>query len=135
MSGETVRLAEFAARLRFEDIPAPIVQRAKDSIADTIATIAFGRSLPWSGIIVAHARRMSAGGKSRILGDGDAPVIAPYAALCNGALAHAFELDGATRPSAGAHPGATIMSAALALAQERGSAAGSCLPRSSREAR
>ena len=48
------------------------------------------------------------------------PVTAPYAALANGALAHAFELDGATRPSAGAHPGATIFTAALALAQERG---------------
>ena len=120
MSGETIRLAEFASQLRFEDIPAPVLQRAKDSIADTIATIVFGRSLPWSNIIVAHARRMGSGGRSRILGDGEAPVTAPYAALANGALAHAFELDGATRPSAGAHPGATIMTAALALAQERG---------------
>ena len=80
----------------------------------------FGRSLPWSAIIVAHARRMGGGGRSHILGDGKAPVTAPYAALANGALAHAFELDGATRPSAGAHPGATIFTAALALAQERG---------------
>ena len=107
MSGETIRLAEFAAQLRFEDIPAPVIQRAKDSIADTIATIVFGRSLPWSGIVVAYARRMGEGGRSRILGDGERPVTAPYAALANGALAHAFELDGATRPSAGAHPGAT----------------------------
>jgi 2-methylcitrate dehydratase PrpD len=120
MSGETIRLAEFAAQLRFEDVPAPVIQRAKDSITDTIATIVFGRSLPWSGIIVAHARRMGDGGRSTILGDGPNPVTAPYAALANGALAHAFELDGATRPSAGAHPGATILSAALALAQERG---------------
>src|SRR5258706_7780906 len=42
------------------------------------------------------------------------------AALANGALAHAFELDGATKPSIGAHPGATIFPAALAVAQERG---------------
>ena len=120
MSGETIRLAEFASQLRFEDLPAPVVQRAKDSIADTIATIVFGRSLPWSNIIVTHARRVGSGGQSRILGDGERPVTAPYAALANGALAHAFELDGATRPSAGAHPGATIFTAALALAQERG---------------
>jgi 2-methylcitrate dehydratase PrpD len=63
---------------------------------------------------------MGDGGRSRILGDGEKTVTAPYAALANGALAHAFELDGATRPSAGAHPGATIFTAALALAQERG---------------
>lgn len=120
MSGETIRLAEFASQLRLDDVPAPVIQRAKDSIADTIATVVFGRSLPWSAIVVALARRMGDGGQSRILGDGARPVTAPYAALANGALAHAFELDGATRPSAGAHPGATILSAALALAQERG---------------
>jgi 2-methylcitrate dehydratase PrpD len=120
MSGETIRLAEFASQLRFEDLPAPVVQRAKDSITDTIATIVFGRSLPWSNIIVTQPRRMSGAGRSQILGDGEKPVTAPYAALANGALAHAFELDGATRPSAGAHPGATIFTAALALAQEHG---------------
>ena len=120
MSGETVRLAEFASQLRLDDVPGPVIQRAKDSIVDTIATIVFGRSLPWSAIIVAYARRMGEGGRSRILGDGERPVVAPYAALANGALAHAFELDGAVRPSAGTHPGATILTAALALAQERG---------------
>lgn len=120
MSGETIELAEFASQLRFEDLPAPVVQRAKDSIADTVATIVFGHSLPWSAIIVGHAHRLGGGGRSRILGEGDRTVTAPYAALANGALAHAFELDGATRPSAGAHPGATIFTAALALAQERG---------------
>jgi len=120
MSGETIRLAQFASRLRFEDLPAPAIQRAKDSIADTIATIVFGRSLPWSAMIVAYARRMGDGGRSHILGDGERPVVAPCAALANGALAHAFELDGAVRPSAGAHPGATILTAALATAQERG---------------
>ena len=120
MSGETIQLAQFASQLRLEDIPAPVIQRAKDSIADTIATIVFGRGLPWSAIIVAYARRMGEGGRSHILGDGEQPVMAPYAALANGALAHAFELDGAVRPSAGTHPGATILTAALALAQERG---------------
>jgi 2-methylcitrate dehydratase PrpD len=120
MSGETIRLAQFASRLRFEDLPAPAIQRAKDSITDTIATIVFGRSLPWSAMIVAYARRVGDGGRSHILGDGERPVVAPYAALANGALAHAFELDGAVRPSAGAHPGATVLTAALATAQERG---------------
>src|SRR5215468_4320460 len=119
MSSETIRLAEFSSRLRLEDVPAPVIQRARDSVADTIATIVFGRSLPWSSIIVAYARRMGEGGRSHILGDGEKPVTAPYAALANGALAHAFELDGAVRPSVGAHPGATILTAALALAQER----------------
>jgi 2-methylcitrate dehydratase PrpD len=120
MTGETVRLGQFASQLRFDDIPADAVQRAKDSIADTIGTMVFGHGLPWSAIIASYARRMGEGGRSRILGDGTSPVQAPFAALANGAFAHAFELDGAVRPSAGAHPGATILPAALALAQERG---------------
>lgn len=120
MSEETVKLAEFAVGLGFDDIPDDVKSRAKDSLADTIATMVFGRDLPWSAMVVDYARRMGSGGNSRILGDGDAPVMAPFAALANGALAHAFELDGAVRPSAGAHPGATILSASLALAQERG---------------
>lgn len=120
MTHETERLAEFAVGLNGDDVPASVKQRAKDAIADTIATIIFGRDLPWSQIVIDYARRMGSGGRSRILGDGDRPVVAPFAALANGALAHAFELDGAVRPSAGAHPGATIFSSALALAQERG---------------
>jgi 2-methylcitrate dehydratase PrpD len=47
-------------------------------------------------------------------------VQAPAAALANGALAHAFELDSLTRPGAGAHPGATVLPPALAVAQQQG---------------
>lgn len=120
MAAETRRLAEFAATLRYEDIPAAVLDRACDAIADVVAVIAFGAQLPWSRILIAHARRYGAGGRSFILGDGNAPVTAPFAAFANGGLAHAFELDGATRPSAGVHPGAMAFTSALALAQERG---------------
>ena len=48
------------------------------------------------------------------------PVTAPAAALANGALAHAFELDSLTRPGAGVHPGATLLPPALAIAQQQG---------------
>src|ERR1700751_1381801 len=54
-------------------------------------------------------------------GHGGAAVQANAAALANGALAHAFELDSLTRPGAGAHPGATVLPPALAITQERGS--------------
>src|SRR6185312_11990612 len=61
-----------------------------------------------------------AGGKSRILGPGGARVHAPSAALANGCLAHAFEMDNLTWPSTGVHPGATLLAPGLAVAQERG---------------
>jgi len=120
MANETVELAEYAARLRYEDLPPPVIQRAKDCIADTVATILFGFDLPWSRIVVDYAKRNGAGGRSRILGAGDVPLHAPSAALANGALAHAFEMDNLTQPNSGSHPGATTFSAALAIAQERG---------------
>jgi 2-methylcitrate dehydratase PrpD len=118
---ETERLAAYAASLRYEDIPPAVLQRAKDCVCDTVAAIIYGGELPWSRMIIAYARGTSAPGRSRILGTGGAPVAAGAAALANGAMTHAFELDNLTKPDSGSHPGATVFTAALALAQERGS--------------
>ncbi|MGC1889381.1 MAG: MmgE/PrpD family protein [Stellaceae bacterium] len=120
MAQETVRLAEYAAALRYEDLPAPVVQQAKDCIIDTVAAGICGSALPWSRIVIDYAERTGPGGKCRIFGRAGPAVQAPAAALANGALAHAFELDSLTRPGAGAHPGATVLPPALAIAQERG---------------
>ena len=120
MAHETVRLARYAAALRYQDLPAEIVERAKECIADTVAAIICGAALPWSRIVIGYAERTGPGGKSRILGTNRPAVTAPAAALANGALAHAFELDSLTRPGAGVHPGATLLPPALALAQQQG---------------
>jgi 2-methylcitrate dehydratase PrpD len=120
MAQETARLARYAAALRYEDLPGPVIQRAKDCIADTVAVIAFGADLPWSRIILDYARRRGAGGKSRVLVPGGGRLQAPQAAFANGALAHAFEMDNLTWPNTGVHPGATMFAPALAIAQERG---------------
>src|SRR5882757_5050138 len=119
MANETVQLARYAAGLRYEDLPAEVVACARNAIIDTIAACICGADLPWSRIVIDYAERIGPGGASRILGRGSA-VQAPAAALANGALAHAFELDSLTRPGAGAPPGATVLPPALAIAQERG---------------
>ena len=121
MTYETVRLAEYAAGLRYEDIPPEVVQRAKDCIIDTVAVVVQGSTLPWSRIVAGYAHRMGAGGRSRILGIDGPAVQAPAAALANGAFAHAFESDNLTKPGAGVHPGGTLLPPGLAVAQERGS--------------
>jgi 2-methylcitrate dehydratase PrpD len=123
MAGETVRLAEYAAALRYEDLPREVVACAKDAIIDTVAACICGSALPWSRIVIDYAERTGPGGNSRILGRGSV-VQAPSAALANGALAHAFELDSLTRPGAGAHPGATVLPPALAVMQQPGVNAG-----------
>src|SRR3954453_684181 len=119
MAGETVELARYAAALRYEDLPSEVVACAKDVIIDTVAACICGSSLPWSRIVIDYAERTGPAPPSHILGRGSA-VQAPAAALANGPLAHAFELDSLTRSGAGAHPGATVLPPALAIAQERG---------------
>src|ERR1700724_2229801 len=79
-AGQTTRLAEYAVGLRYEEIPAEVLQRAKDCIADTVGTILFGSQFSWSKMIIAQARRMGTGGTCAILGTG-ARVCAPAAAL------------------------------------------------------
>jgi len=49
---ETVRLAEYAAALRYPDLPAEVVQQAKECIIDTVAAGICGSALPWSRIVV-----------------------------------------------------------------------------------
>jgi 2-methylcitrate dehydratase PrpD len=120
MAEETIRLARYAAGLRYQDLPAPVVQQAKDCITDTVAAAICGSALPWSRIVIDYAERTGPGGKCHIFGRSGPAVQAPAAALANGALAHAFELDSLTRPGAGTHPGATVLPPALAIAQERG---------------
>ena len=120
MAKETAELAEYAATCRYEDFPPDVIERAKQCITDTVAAVIFGYDLPWSRMVVAFAEKNGAGGQSRILGRGAGRVHDPAAALANGALAHAFEMDNLTWPSTGVHPGATLLASALALAQERG---------------
>jgi 2-methylcitrate dehydratase PrpD len=119
MAEETVQLARYAAGLKYDDLPPAVIARAKEVIADTVAACICGADMKWSRIVIDYAERTGPGGVSRILGRGSS-VQAPSAALANGALAHAFELDSLTRPGAGAHPGATVLPPALAVAQEVG---------------
>src|SRR3984957_19007768 len=126
MAEETVTLARYAAGLRYEDLPAEVVAKAKDIIADTVAACICGAEMPWSRIVIDYAERTGPGGASKTLGRGSS-VQAPSAALANGALAHAFELDSLTRPGAGAHPGATVLPPALAIAQQQDGVSGRAL--------
>ncbi len=92
MAQETVRLARYAAGLRYEDIPAAIVGRAKECIADTVAAIICGAALPWSRIVVGYARRTGPGGSCHVLGSNGPAVSAPAAALANGRNAEAISV-------------------------------------------
>lgn len=118
MASETKVLAEFAAALRYEDIPAPVIAVAKACLIDTVAVCLFGSSLPWSRSVEDFSLHVGAGGASTILSPALPRASAPAAALANGTFAHAIEFDNLRQPSAGVHPGSTATAAALAVAEE-----------------
>jgi 2-methylcitrate dehydratase PrpD len=115
----TKQLAEFAAGLRFDRLPADVRERARECIQDTVGVIIFGAKLPWSKIMIDYAQHNAAPGNSSILSEEGARVSAPFAALANGVLTHAFEMDSLRKPSTGVHPGG-IVPPALAVAEEVG---------------
>ena len=111
--------AQFAVGLRYEDIPREVIARAKDCIIDTVAAMTYGATLPWSRIVVEYVQRTSAPGKGAVVGT-DVKARGQLAALANGALAHAYELDSLCHPSAGVHPGASLCAPAIPVAQAQG---------------
>lgn len=84
-------LATFVAELKFEDIPAAIVEKAKVHILDTIgAALAGTRSKEFA--LVSSTLPAGSAGQSSLWGT-DRRVASREAALVNGVAAHAFELD------------------------------------------
>jgi len=111
-------LSRFALDLRYDQIPADVLERARSCIIDTVGAAWYGSRLPWSRIAFDFARENSAPGRSGVIGT-SARLRPSFAAMANGAFAHAFELDSMCQPSVGAHPGASLTTPGLAIAQDR----------------
>lgn len=118
MTTASQTLADFAIGLKYEQIPAEVIERAKDCVIDTVAACVFGSELPWTKTVIGYAQRNSAPGECSVLGT-PIKVRAPFACLSNGAAAHAFELDALCEPSVGIHPSAALAVPGLAVSQGR----------------
>jgi 2-methylcitrate dehydratase PrpD len=113
----TRELAAFGHGVSLDAIPANVLQKAKEAIIDTVGVCIFGAGLPWGCMVVDYAKLYGNGGTGTILGAG-IKVTTPMAALANGVLGHAFELDNLRQPSMGVHHGSTLVPAALAVGEE-----------------
>jgi 2-methylcitrate dehydratase PrpD len=113
----TRELATFGQSLTLDAIPANVLQKAKEAIIDTVGVCIFGSTLPWGRMVIDYARLYGSGGTGSILGT-EAKVTTPFAALANGVLGHAFELDNLRQPSMGVHHGSTLVPALLAVGEE-----------------
>jgi len=118
MTFASQQLAQYAVELKYDGLPAAVLERAKDCVIDTVGACVFGAELPWSRTVIGYAQRNSAPGECSVLGT-PIKVRAPFACLTNGAAAHAFELDALCEPSVGIHPSAALVVPALAVAQGR----------------
>jgi len=108
-------LAEWAARLRADDIPAAVRANAALRVLDTIGCALAGSRLEHAPSVLALASRWGGPGLSTIWGTAlrAAP---PQAALANGALAHGLDYDD-THADSVCHASAVLVPAVLALAE------------------
>ena len=115
----TTALAKFAATLRFEQIPAPVLRRAEDLFLDWFASALAGKGARPVESIVRFMRSMGpAQGPSQILIDrsSSSPLVA---AVANAAASHFAEQDDVHNGSV-FHPAAVVFPPALAVAQAIG---------------
>ena len=118
MANETAVLAAYVAGLRFEDLPAAVVERAKLLSLDLLGSAVRGRreadSTP-SILAMLNQLGLDGPGSGTVMGDprGYAP---PVAALLNGALGHSLDFDD-THAESSLHPSAPVVPAALAAGE------------------
>ncbi|SFG52734.1 MmgE/PrpD family protein [Streptomyces mirabilis] len=120
----TLTLAEYAASTSLERIPEDVRERAKQVILDEMASAHFGRAQPAGTLAAQYVAGMAGPPEARVLGTG-LRVSAPLAALANGTAGHADEIDGAH--VVGGHPGATLVHAAVAMAERQSATGGELL--------
>ena len=123
MSEDTLssRLAQYACRLSFNDLPQKHVKKIKIYFLDWLGSAYAGKMEVPTGIMLDVVRSMGGNPESTIVPEGSRTMCL-LAALVNGASSHAVEMDDLHRESI-FHPAAAIIPAPFAVA-ERENASG-----------
>ncbi|MGZ8231626.1 MAG: MmgE/PrpD family protein [Burkholderiales bacterium] len=121
LENATRDLARFASALRYEDLPAEVVERIKLSVLDSIGCMLFGATLPWTRKVADFALAEGARAVASLVGMGSKTSVS-LAALVNGTGGHAFELDDIHKESI-IHMGSLATPVAFAFAEARGAGA------------
>ena len=125
LPGATKTLAEFAANIQYEDIPAEVIVRMKTSFLDSVGCCLFGSTLPWTKKVQAMIEGEGARPVASIFGSGQKTSVAG-AVLVNATAGHAFELDDIHKESI-VHAGSIATPVVVALAEQAGGASGKTL--------
>lgn len=117
--GQTRQLASFASALQYEKLPNEVVNSVKKCLLDYYGCTLFATQTDMGKIIIDYSKQGNIG-HATILPEFKQAYNPANAALSNGTCAHGFELDDVSGISI-SHPGACVIPAVLALAEERGS--------------
>ena len=112
---ETETLVDYLVGLKYESLPAEVVEVAKSCLLNTVGVSLYASTLPWAVMARTFARETGRPGASSIWGAPDT-TSEPAAALANGVAGHGIGFDDRI-PSIGLHPGSSIIPAALAIAE------------------
>ena len=118
VSSPTRALAEFAASLKYEDLPPDLVTLAKQCILDSLGCSVFGSDKPWSKSVARVVSRLGQKASASAFGMG-LKADPTGAALVNGTSAQGFELDDCHDQSM-SHYGAGVVPTVLAMAEAFG---------------
>ncbi|CAN5191037.1 MmgE/PrpD family protein [soil metagenome] len=122
LADATRDLAAFSSAIRFEDLPAEVVERIKTSVLDSIGCCIYGVTLPWTRKVQQLVEAERSAPVASIMGSGRKTSVAG-AVLVNGTAGHAFELDDIHKESI-VHPGSIAIPIGLALAEQAGGCSG-----------
>ena len=109
------RLSDWAAALRYEDLPPAVIEHTRLRVLDVFGLVLAGLGTPFGRSVREAVLALNPGGPCRILGSGDR-TSPGGAALANGALSQALEFDDTHNESI-VHMSSPAVAAAFALAE------------------
>ncbi len=112
------QLARFAANLRYEDIPAPVIGRAKLHILDSLGVALASSTEDFAPRVFASIASLSGPGAYPVIGFADKLPIRD-AVLVNGAMVHGIDFDD-THAAGVLHASSSALPMALAAVQSTG---------------
>ncbi len=116
MDSLTGKLASFITGLKYQSLPSEVIQKAKHCLMDTLGAALAGSKTQEAVLAKRVAQNLSQKKEATLItGKGKIGVL--EAALANGIMAHALELDDGNRYALG-HPGVPTIPAVLALAEK-----------------
>ncbi len=118
MATQAQRLAEFAERLKYEDIPSAVVARVKLHILDILGIGLAASELKYARLILETARAWGGHPQSTVMRYGDKLPI-PSAVLANGSFTHGLDFDD-THAESITHARTCIVPPAIAVGEALG---------------